>query len=305
MTWSLEGSVTAPCARPKPGGSGAVGAPSAGAPVQGWEGTAASAALVVAHFDNGTALVEYTPRVAGEVLLSVLLRSPADGEAAHISGSPFQVLVADGPLDGEASEAYGEGLYVAVAGREATFTVAARDAWGNLRSDDGRDSGATYSDGRLDYQRRPGTGPDPGAADAFNVTLELLSPLSAVNSPGFRGVTYRPAGTSVAGSSEYLGNGLHRIRYNATARGTYNLTVRALSTSGSLGSADGHSGDGSEIVGSPFTPYVAPTDPSGAYSTIWGHGLKDQVRTCSTHRIGMGRGSPPARRHPRSRSRKS
>ena len=282
VSWLLEGSITAPGASGAPyeGGTDAVGAPSSGDP-----SGAASVPITCTAFGNGTALCEYTPRIAGQVLLSVLLRSggsASDPDAyQHISGSPFTVLVAEGPLDGAASEAYGEGLYRGEAGQVASFTVQARDPWGNLRSNDGRDNGTVYSDGRLDYARENGVGIDPGANDSFNVTLELLSPLSVAHTPSRRGLVYRGGATTFPGQSTYLGNGLHRISYNATARGIYNMTVLAVSRSAGLDEdnlrSDGHSGDGTPILGSPFRPYIGPTSASGAYSSIWGHGLKDSV----------------------------
>ena len=277
VPWLLEGSITAPGASGAPyeGGTDAVGAPSSGDPFG-----AASVPITCTTFGNGTALCEYTPRIAGQVLLSVLLRSggsASDPDAyQHISGSPFTVLVAEGPLDGAASEAYGEGLYQGEAGQVASFTVQARDPWGNLRSNDGRDNGTVYSDGRLEYARETGVGVDPGANDSFNVTLELVSPLSVAHTPSRRGLVYRGGATTFPGQSTYLGNGLHRISYNATARGIYNMTVLAVSRSAGL-DEDNLRSDGTPILGSPFRPYIGPTSASGAYSSIWGHGLKDSV----------------------------
>ena len=65
----------------------------------------------------------------------------------------------------------------------------------------------------------------------------LLSTLSSVNTPSHSGLNYRGCaggGSQVRSArgrllwaATYLGDGLHRIRYNVTARGVYNLTVRA------------------------------------------------------------------------------
>lgn len=66
--------------------------------------------LSVTQLNNGSALVVYTPDVAGDVLLSVFLQNDGDDEKEHISGSPFTVKVADGPLVGATSEALGHGV---------------------------------------------------------------------------------------------------------------------------------------------------------------------------------------------------
>lgn len=104
----------------------------------------------------------------------------------------------------------------------------------------------------------------------------LLSELSSAATPAHHGVTYTLP-TTFSGSSTYLGGGLHRVTYNATARGLYNLTVLALSRSKGLGASQGFEGDGRPIKGSPFHPYVAPAAPSATKSNIWGHGLRNQV----------------------------
>lgn len=65
--------------------------------------------ISVTPFNNGSAIAVYTPKVAGEVLLSVFLQSEG-GEKEHISGSPFTVRVADGPVVGSTSEAIGRGV---------------------------------------------------------------------------------------------------------------------------------------------------------------------------------------------------
>lgn len=124
--------------------------------------------MQVTDFGNGTALASYTPRIAGECLLSVLL-GVGGAAPAHISGSPFSVLVAEGPLEGDQSEAFGEGLREAVAGQVAEFTVQARDAFGNVRSDAARGSGE-FTDGARDYALGPAR-VDQGDDDTFNVTL--------------------------------------------------------------------------------------------------------------------------------------
>ena len=295
--WTLTGWITAPGGASRPGGSAAVGSPAFGHGEGDKDEDGAAVPVTVTAFANGTALCEYTPRVAGLTLLTVLLRGSPQGkddahtgptdvsrEAAHISGSPFEVVVADGPLDGATSVALGPGTTVAEAGEVATFTVQARDPWRNKRSDNGLDGGAAYGDGRLGYERVPREGVDLGASDGFNVTLELLSELSSAHTPVRRGLSYRGGATVFRGTSEYLGDGLHRISYNVTASGVYNLTVRALSNSAGTGNGDdgpraseGFHGDGHHIVGSPFTPYVGPTGASAVYSSVWGHGLKSSV----------------------------
>lgn len=67
--WLLQGSVTAP------GGASAayLGTDAVGAPSSGNPSGAASVPITVTYFGNGTALCEYTPRIAGEVFLSVLV----------------------------------------------------------------------------------------------------------------------------------------------------------------------------------------------------------------------------------------
>ena len=243
-----------------------------------------SVQLSVTNFQNGTARLQYTPKVAGkETLLTVQL----NGE--HISGSPFSVFVADGPLDGSTSMATGDGLWGATAGEIAEFTVQARDVWANVRTDEG-DGAAVYSDGRLDYARKADA-EDPGTHDTFNVSLKLLSAVSSVDTPSHQGSNYRGCAgggsisspqcqgeeTEFVGVATYLGDGKHLVRYNVTARGVYNLTIKADSNTPDLASSEMHTGDMMEVLGSPFTPYVSPAAASAVYSNIWGQGLHDHV----------------------------
>jgi len=239
-----------------------------------------NAPLSISSLKNGSALVAYTPQVAGEVLLSIFLETGSQ-EKEHISGSPFRIRVLDGPVLGSKSEAYGQGMHYGVAGKMTDFFVQARDAYGNKRTNDG-DEGISYTDGRLSYSRQELAGVDPGSKDTFNVTLVLTTALTPVHTPAFRGIIYTGA-TSFIGSSNYVGDGLHLISYNVTASGMYNLSVLAISSSQALDSSSNFSANGVHIIGSPFLTYIEPASSSARLSLIWGHGLKDQVAGKAQH----------------------
>ena len=83
--WSLSAFISAPGAAVGSEGNSAVGAASSG---RGHSSASLNASVV--DMGNGTALCEYTPRIAGRALLSVLLAS-GSAPPAHISGSPFEV----------------------------------------------------------------------------------------------------------------------------------------------------------------------------------------------------------------------
>ena len=64
---------------------------------------------------------------------------------------------------------------------------------------------------------------------------------------------------SVTGVVEYIGNGQYKCTYNATVAGTYDLDVQI---------------GGTHIVGSPFSPVIAPTVASGTESDVHGTGTR-------------------------------
>ena len=53
----------------------------------------------------------------------------------HIVGSPFEILIAPEDTDPARTIAYGEGLVHGEAGVQSSFTIQAKDTWGNNRWD--------------------------------------------------------------------------------------------------------------------------------------------------------------------------
>jgi len=211
------------------------------------------------NYENGTAVCTYTALVAGNNLLHIML----DGN--DIADSPYSVFVDEGPLKASTSSASGRGLRWAEAGKVASFSITARDHKGNVRTDD---AGVD----------------DSGRLDSFTVTLSHESQYSGNSAlttagpggPGYSADTYPIVFTTTSGPKvnnvttidgggiavEYLGDGIHLVTYNMTARGVYNLSIIA------------NDGYGSQpIDGSPWFPYCHPTDPSAIYSEMWGHGV--------------------------------
>ena len=91
--------------------------------------------IVVALDDHqdGTYKARYTPTVAGEYKISVVL----DGE--HLPGSPFLVTVREGGADPGMSTVTGEGLLDCAVGEDRHFLVESIDKFGNRISHGGDD----------------------------------------------------------------------------------------------------------------------------------------------------------------------
>ena len=141
---------------------------------------------VIQDYNNGTYLLEYTPRYSGINLLDVKLNG------SHIFESPFSVDVADGAAKGNNSTASGKGLYHAVAGIIDHFIVQAKDEYDNRKTVPGDDFVV-----RLDY-----------------------------DADGTHAANNRPNGTFVAnGTVSYVGGGRYACQYNATISGDYKLSV--------------------------------------------------------------------------------
>lgn len=75
---------------------------------------------------DGTYALQYTATRTGAYTLAVTAAS------VHIAGSPFALAVAAGAVHAPASRMQGAGLSAATAGADATFTVEARDRFGNV-----------------------------------------------------------------------------------------------------------------------------------------------------------------------------
>ena len=88
---------------------------------------------------NGTFRAEYSVDVAGVYLIQV--------QMGHISimGSPFQTVVLPANTEAQAPFAHGAGMTTAVVGVPASFTIVARDAFGNSRSMCGDNFNVTIS----------------------------------------------------------------------------------------------------------------------------------------------------------------
>lgn len=83
---------------------------------------------VVTDLRNGTYAAEYTVKQAGSYLIRVQLGG------IHIMGSPFQATVLAAHTNARASSAHGSGLRTSVAGAPASFSIIARDEYGNGRA---------------------------------------------------------------------------------------------------------------------------------------------------------------------------
>jgi hypothetical protein len=80
---------------------------------------------------DGTYTFQYLVTMAGRYKMAVLLRS---GESiAHISGSPFEVLLIPSEISAVGSHFVGEGISGVVAGQEGSFIIDARDRFGNKK----------------------------------------------------------------------------------------------------------------------------------------------------------------------------
>jgi hypothetical protein len=78
--------------------------------------------------ENGTYFITESLTVAG------LYQGTATLGGFNISGSPFSFQVLPGALSPSDCTITGSGLTVAIAGQTATFTVVARDVYGNVRN---------------------------------------------------------------------------------------------------------------------------------------------------------------------------
>ena len=83
---------------------------------------------VVSDLLNGTYGAEYTVKQAG----TYFVRAQLGG--VNIMGSPFQATVLAARTNARASSALGAGLRTSVAGKPASFSIVARDEYGNARS---------------------------------------------------------------------------------------------------------------------------------------------------------------------------
>jgi len=76
---------------------------------------------------DGTYTLQYRVTMAGQYVLAVILGQN------HISGSPFKVLIMPAMTSARDSRFVGEGLTRSLAGQEGSFTVEARDRFGNIQ----------------------------------------------------------------------------------------------------------------------------------------------------------------------------
>jgi hypothetical protein len=81
---------------------------------------------------DGTFIFQYTVTKAGRYVLAVLLNGD-DGTQRHISGSPFDIRIVPAASSAQSSRLEGEGLSRVVAGQEGSFTIEARDRYGNFQ----------------------------------------------------------------------------------------------------------------------------------------------------------------------------
>ena len=101
--------------------------------------------------------------------------------------------------------------------------------------------------------------PRDASTDSFDIDIDMetLSARPAVYddmNPGTWG-----SSESVSSVATYQGDGLFEVKYNATVSGTYKMTIKK---------------SGSDIIGSPFYPVVAPTVASATESKVPGTGTR-------------------------------
>jgi hypothetical protein len=150
---------------------------------------------------HGQYKVKYTPTDSGVFLLRIALLLPGQKHdnygleavassmellGSELEGSPYLVKVSDGSVDATTSHAYGVALSHSTAGEMAYFTVQARDAAGNNRTQGGD-----------------------------SVVVSVVSDITPVASAG--------GGADVAVT--YLINGTYRVAYNATKAGNTTVAV--------------------------------------------------------------------------------
>ena len=90
-----------------------------------------SAAFSVSNLNNGSFMLEYTPKMSGSNLISVYV------DGVHIKDSPFTVPILDGRPSQTHSIASGPGFLVGIAGVASYFQVHAYDLEGNRRTTSG------------------------------------------------------------------------------------------------------------------------------------------------------------------------
>ena len=145
----------------------------------------------------------------------------------HVVGSPFTVLVAPEMTDPARTIAYGEGLVHGEAGVESSFTIQAKDTWGN---------------NRWENQTK----------EVFSVRVyqSSVSPLVASQLPHFAeqkwdastGMHYyvnsktgeiqweKPMLATIFGKVTYLKDGQYEVKYTPKVKGTYTVAVTMAQT---------------------------------------------------------------------------
>ena len=209
---------------------------------------------IIHNYFDATYRCTYVPRFAGTNRLEVRVA----GE--HIDGSPFLVEVADGLSKGANSTARGDGFWIgSTAGYLGHFTVQSVDEHGNHRNNGpgfGNDTfhvSLTHSD------------PSGYYVDTVVKTLGASLEKSSTTS-GQSGVVNV---TQITGAcDEYLGEGRYSCIYNASIKGTWDLSVTLH---------DQH------ITASPRKIYIKPAEVDAHVSLPALHGLTTGVAGHLSH----------------------
>mmetsp|Transcript_4287 Transcript_4287/g.13430 ORF Transcript_4287/g.13430 Transcript_4287/m.13430 type:complete len:431 (+) Transcript_4287:2475-3767(+) len=129
---------------------------------------------------NGSALCLYTPALSGSGSLIVKYGD------AHISGSPFQVLIGESAAAGNYSKSQGQGLFVAVAGEIRSLSICTHDVAHNSIDD----------------------------TDAYHWKFNAVLTHQAFQA--------HQAASAVTTNAQ---NGIYTLEYLATLSGVYDLTI--------------------------------------------------------------------------------
>ena len=211
------------------------------------------------YIGAGRYMCRYTPTVSGTYTVDVKMGGMDIycGKGLHGKCSPFTVPVVSGDASHETSSAHGQGLTDSVVGVVATFSIQARDTYGNLREVGG---------------------------DVFDVTLTHSN-----NGAGNSDVGVQ-SDVQHKGIVEDKGDGTYVVTYTLTLEGYYDVEVRLggqLILTSPIKPGNVETAAGSPQV-SPFGDYTVPVVRAVHWefyaptSIATGAGLSDAVDNIQT-----------------------